>query len=92
MKALQVKLQNCAVQAGIERMPVIKWEYSQKDAGFEQKAYRMIISEGTKKVYDSGTVYSSRQNGLEADFPLHTHKKYQIIIEITDNTGYKEKK
>lgn len=86
-----MKLQNCAVQAGIERMPVIMWEYSQKDAGYEQKAYRMIISEGTKKVYDSGTVYSSRQNGLEADFPLHTHKKYQIIIEITDNTGYKEK-
>lgn len=91
MKAVQVKLQNCAVQAGIERVPVVKWEYTQKDAGNEQKAYRITISEGEKLVYDSDMQYSSRQNGIEAEFPLKTHKKYEMIIEITDKNGYKEK-
>ncbi|WP_394927125.1 family 78 glycoside hydrolase catalytic domain [uncultured Robinsoniella sp.] len=91
MKAVQVKLQNCTVQAGIERVPVIKWEYTQRDSGNQQKAYRIVISDGEKTVYDSGVEYSSRQNGIEAEFPLKTHVKYEIVIEITDNNGCKEK-
>lgn len=43
MRAVEVRLQNASMQAGIEKNPVIQWQYGEEDAGKRQSSYQIQI-------------------------------------------------
>ena len=90
MKPKRVRLQNCHSQTGIEKEPILCWEYDEKDFGKVQHTYQIIIKCDDKTAYKSDKIISAEQNNIEVDLLLESHRKYEVIIGITDNTGTEE--
>lgn len=87
MKAIDIKLQNCALDIGIEKDPVFCWKYADCDAGQRQKAFRLLLLQDGKMVYDSGKILTSEQNGWKVPVRLKTHREYETYIESENEEG-----
>ena len=71
MRAVEVRLQNASMQAGIEKNPVIQWQYGEEDAGKRQSSYQIqILNEKGEICADTGEINSSEQNNIEIPMEL----------------------
>lgn len=82
MRAVNIRLQNCSRQIGIESRPVLCWELEGRPEEIEQKGWRAQILDKSGCCWDSGWQSGQRQNQVEADFPLKTHTRYQIRVGV----------
>lgn len=88
MKPINVRLQNAYEQSGIERNPIIKWEYGQEDAGKWQISYQIkIFNEKNESCLDTGKIVSAEQNNIELEMKLLSHSRYEIVVGVEDDSG-----
>lgn len=91
MKPIKVRLQNCDVQIGIERDPMICWEYEVNYGGMYQKRCRILVVKHNEVVYDSGWMNTKKQNNHIIKPLLNSHQCYHIVVEAEDEYGKVER-
>lgn len=91
MKPIKVRLQNCDTQIGIEKDPVICWEYGAGSEGTKQKACRILLFCHDHNCYDSGWIQTRKQNNHKLKVQLKTHQRYEILVMTEDEKGNVEK-
>ena len=84
MRAVEVRLQNASMQAGIEKNPVIQWQYGEEDAGKRQSSYQIQI------LKEKGEINSSEQNNIEIPMELKSLHGYEIQVKVKSQDGEEE--
>ena len=83
MRAVEVRLQNASMQAGLEKNPVIQWQYGEEDAGKRQSSYQIqILNEKGEICADTGEINSSEQNNIEIPMELKSLHGYEIQVKV----------
>ena len=91
MRAVEVRLQNASMQAGIEKNPVIQWQYGEEDAGKRQSSYQIqILKEKGEICADTGEINSSEQNNIEIPMELKSLHGYEIQVKVKSQDGEEE--
>lgn len=91
MRAVEVRLQNASMQAGIEKNPVIQWQYGEEDAGKRQSSYQIqILNEKGEICADTREINSSEQNKIEIPMELKSLHGYEIQVKVKSQDGEEE--
>ncbi len=88
MTEILSRLKNFYEPIGIDRAPVVMWEYK-GDAAFSQVSYRVTVSGPCGTIYDSGSVRSKKQSCPCDGIKLSSHTKYKYSVEACDEAGQK---
>lgn len=85
MKPIEIRIQNCSLQAGITANPLIAWEYGGADAGKVQQACRIrLLREGRTPVYDTAWLETGAQNNHLLPVTLESHTRYVVEVSVRD--------
>ena len=75
-----------------DRSPAFSWILASDKAGTVQRAYRMVVNAGGKKVWDSGKVETDRSAGIPYGGKLMPDTEYTWTLQVWDNHGKASKK
>lgn len=90
MKPVNVRLQNCTPGMGIERDPVICWEYHHRDGEQQQKACGIRLYKEDEIIYDSKMIETDKQNDHQIPMELESHQKYKVSVTAVNQFGIEE--
>ena len=90
MKPVNVRLHNCKPGMGIERDPVICWEYHHRDGEQQQKACGIRLYKEDEIVYDSKMIETDKQNDHQIPMELESHQKYKVSVSAVNQFGIEE--
>lgn len=96
MKPIEVRLQNAYAGNGVEKDPVVCWEYDSNQGSHTQRSCRIQIYCGGKRdydncIYDSGILKTKMQNNHKCGCILQSHKQYKVVVQVEDEDGRWEK-
>ena len=86
MKPIELAIQNCHSQTGIERNPLIMWKYG--PGTHRQTAYQISLFRDEKLLYSTGKVLSDEQNHIVLPLELEEQTKYAYQIRVWDETDH----
>ena len=70
-----------------DQSPVFSWILASDKAGTVQRAYRIVVHAGGKKVWDSGKVDTDRSVGVPYGGKLMPDTEYTWTLQVWDNHG-----
>ena len=70
-----------------EVKPVFSWILTSDKPGTIQEAYRIVVSMGGQKVWDSGKVKSDNSIAVAYEGTLHPDTEYTWTLQVWDNHG-----
>lgn len=85
MRITNLHVKNFHEHIGIDRAPVIAWEYA-GDGIFVPKEHKLTVYDTENLVYDSGFIQSKKSYAICAA-KLQSHKKYSYRVEVNGADG-----
>ena len=85
MKIVNLRLRNFYEVIGIDKSPVISWEYD-GDGAFAQSGYRVSVRDADGIIYDSGYVISDEARAV-CRMELRRHTRYFYSVEVSGADG-----
>ena len=72
----------------IDETPYFSWKMGSQERNVCQKTYRILVNNGERTVWDSGTILSDRQNFIPYEGEeLQSETTYRWTVTATDNQG-----
>ena len=77
--------------SGMDMVPVISWQLVSDRKGTMQEAYRIVITQGEKTVWDSGLIKSEQNVGIRPECGLVPYTEYRCEVTACSNHGEQAK-
>lgn len=85
MKPIDLSIQNCYSQTGIEGFPVVMWKYG--TGKHKQTAYQIRLFQNGAEIYTTDKVLSNEQNYITLPYELEEQTEYVYQVRVWDEEG-----
>lgn len=85
MKPIDLSIQNCYSQTGIEGFPVVMWKYG--TGKHKQTAYQIRLFQNGAEIYTTDKVLSNEQNYITLPYELEEQTEYVYQVRVWDGDG-----
>lgn len=86
MRIVNLRIKNFYEQIGIDRCPVVTWEYD-GEGSFSQIGYRIKVRDAVCAVYDSGFIADASTSVECRGIKLCGHSRYFYRVEVRGDDG-----
>jgi len=92
LKVVNLKTLHQRDPLGIGQTPYFSWMMESAERDVIQHSYRLIVSDETKTVWDTGIVESREQSFIEyGGLPLESRRVYTWTVAVRDNKGCEDR-